>query len=163
MKWHQDFTFTPHSNDDVVTALLMVDEVTADNGALEVLPGSHTGDLHGLWHGGVFTGAVDDGIAAECQKEAVVCTGPAGAVCLMHTRLMHGSAPNLSDKPRNVFICVYSADDAVPLSPSPMPNQYEGLLVRGARTNRVRSIPFAMDLPQLPSTASFFDQQAKHI
>jgi len=162
VKWHQDFTFTPHSNDDVVTALLMVDEVTADNGALEVLPGSHTGDLHGLWHDGVFTGAVDDGIAAECQKEAVVCTGPAGAVCLMHTRLMHGSAPNLSDKPRNLFICVYSADDAVPLSPSPMPNQYEGLLVRGARTNRVRSIPFAMDLPQLPSTASFFDQQAKH-
>ena len=28
VKWHQDFAFTPHTNDDVVTALLMVDEVT---------------------------------------------------------------------------------------------------------------------------------------
>ncbi|MYK59745.1 MAG: phytanoyl-CoA dioxygenase family protein, partial [Rhodospirillaceae bacterium] len=36
VKWHQDFPFTPHTNDDVVTALLMVDEVTETNGALEV-------------------------------------------------------------------------------------------------------------------------------
>ena len=162
VKWHQDFTFTPHSNDDVVTALLMVDEVTADNGALEVEAGSHRGDLHGLWHDGVFTGAVADEVAAASQARSQMCIGPAGAVCLMHTRLMHGSAPNLSGLPRTLFICVYSADDAVPLSPNPMPHRFEGLLVRGERTNRVRSVPFAMDLPQLPSTASFFDQQAKH-
>ena len=43
VKWHQDFPFTPHSNDDVVTALLMVDEVTEENGPLEVLAGSHKG------------------------------------------------------------------------------------------------------------------------
>ncbi|MCV5473492.1 phytanoyl-CoA dioxygenase family protein, partial [Escherichia coli] len=24
VKWHQDFLFTPHSNDDIITALLMV-------------------------------------------------------------------------------------------------------------------------------------------
>ena len=43
VKWHQDFPFTPHTNDDVITALLMVDEVTEENGPLEVLPGSHKG------------------------------------------------------------------------------------------------------------------------
>lgn len=159
VKWHQDFLFTPHSNDDVVTALLMLDAVTAENGPLEVLPGSHTGPLHGLWHGGRFTGAVDESVAAEARAGAVRCTGPAGAVCLMHTRLLHGSAPNLSDAPRTLFISVYSAEDAVPLSPNPMPNRYEGLLVAGRRSNRVRAIPFEMDLPELPSTASFFDQQ----
>lgn len=162
VKWHQDFAFTPHSNDDVVTALLMVDDVTERNGPLEVLPGSHRGDLHSLWHEGVFTGAIDDDIAADCQARAELCTGPAGSVCLMHTRLLHGSPPNLSDQPRTLFICVYSAEDAIPLSPSPMPNRFEGLLVHGRRTNRVRSIPFELELPQLPRTASFFDQQAKH-
>jgi len=162
VKWHQDFLFTPHSNDDVVTALLMLDEVTEENGPLEVLPGSHRGPLHGLWHKGVFTGAVADAVAEVCAPEAVLCTGPAGAVCLMHTRLLHGSAPNLSKRPRTLFIAVYSAADALPLSPYPMPSEHEGQIVRGEAVNRVRSIDFELELPQLPSTASFFDQQAKH-
>lgn len=162
VKWHQDFPFTPHTNDDVITALLMVDEVTEENGPLEVLPGSHKGEIHGLWHDGVFTGAIDDDIASECQRKAVRSIGPAGSVCLMHTRLLHGSAPNRSANPRTLFISVYSAEDAVPVSPSPMPNKYEGTVVRGERTGRVRAIPYEITLPQLPSTASFFDQQAKH-
>lgn len=162
VKWHQDFPFTPHSNDDVITALLMVDEVTEENGPLEVVPGSHTGEIHSLWHNDKFTGAIDDAVAADCQRESVVCKGPAGSVCLMHTRLLHGSAPNLSQSPRTLFICVYSAEDAVPYSPNPMPNEHEGALVSGERTNQVRSVSYQITLPQLPSGASFFDQQAKH-
>lgn len=162
VKWHQDFPFTPHTNDDVITALLMVDEVTEENGPLEVLPGSHRGEIHGLWHEGVFTGAIDDTVAEECKKRAALCTGPAGSVCLMHTRLLHGSAPNLSARPRTLFISVYSAEDAVPVSPNPMPSKYEGVVVRGVKTGRVRAIPYEIKLPQLPSSASFFDQQAKH-
>lgn len=162
VKWHQDFPFTPHSNDSVVTALLMVDEVTETNGPLEVLPGSHTGPIHGLWHNGKFTGAIDEAIAATCVSKAATCTGPAGAVCLMHTRLLHGSRDNRSAFSRTLFISVYSADDAVPLSPNPMPNRYEGLVVRGEQKGRVRSIDYTIDLPELPDTASFFDQQAEH-
>ncbi len=162
VKWHQDFPFTPHSNDDVITALLMVDEVTDENGPLEVVAGSHKGAIHGLWHDGVFTGAVADEVAEDSQSRAVKCTGPAGAVCLMHTRLLHGSAPNLSKMPRTLLICVYSAEDAIPYSSNPMPTEFEGRIVRGERTNRVRSIPYEIELPQKPTTASFFDQQAKH-
>ncbi|MEZ5932837.1 MAG: phytanoyl-CoA dioxygenase family protein [Alphaproteobacteria bacterium] len=160
VKWHQDFPFTPHSNDDLVTALLMVDEVTEENGPLEVTPGTHRGPLHGLWHDGRFTGAVDDAVAAACRNKATLCTGPAGSVCLMHTRLMHGSVANRSDRPRTLFISVYAAEDAVPLVPNPVPTEHEGLVVRGERTGRVRAIAFDLDLPQKPSTASFFDQQA---
>ena len=162
VKWHQDFGFTPHSNDSVVTALLMIDEVTEQNGPLEVSPGSHRGPIHGLWHDGIFTGAINAEIAAGCASKAVTCTGSAGSVCLMHTRLLHGSAANQSDAPRTLFISVYSADDAIPLSPSPMPNRYEGMTVRGQPQGRVRSIDFCVDLPQLAESASFFDQQAKH-
>lgn len=162
VKWHQDFLFTPHSNDDLVTALLMVDEVTEENGPLEVLPGSHRGPLYELWHDDVFTGAIDDGVAADCQSRAVRCTGPAGAVCLMHTRLLHGSAPNRSSAPRTLLICVYSAADAVPCSPNPMPSRHEGEIVRGRASGRVRAVPFELRLPQLLTTASFFDQQARH-
>ena len=80
----------------------------------------------------------------------------------MHTRLLHGSAPNRSDHPRTLFICVYSAEDAVSYAANPMPTRYEGLMVRGERTGAVRSIDYQIQLPQKPTTASFFDQQAKH-
>jgi ectoine hydroxylase-related dioxygenase (phytanoyl-CoA dioxygenase family) len=160
VKWHQDFPFTPHSNDDVITALLMVDEVTEENGPLEVWPGTHRGVIHDLWEGDRFTGAVREDFARTCQENAVRCIGPAGSVCLMHTRLLHGSAPNLSPNPRTLFIAVYSAEDALPLADNPLPSRYEGMIVHGKATGRVRSTPFDIRLPQKPKGASFFAQQA---
>ena len=112
----------------------MVDAVTDDNGPLEVLPGSHKGPLEPLWHDGRFTGAVDAVVTAHCVAQAVRCTGPAGAVCLMHTRLLHGSAPNHSANARTLYIVVYSAEDAVPLAPNPLPSRLEGLVVHGEVT-----------------------------
>jgi len=162
VKWHQDFPFTPHSNDDLVTALLMIDEVTDENGPLQVLPGSHKGKIYDLWHDGVFTGAVDDQVTRRCLDNAIACTGSAGSLCLMHTRLLHGSAPNLSAQPRTLFIVVYSVEDAVPCSPNPVPNKHQGEVVRGQKTDLIRSTPFDIPLPQMPKTASFFDQQAQY-
>ncbi len=161
VKFHQDFLYEPHSNDDLITALMFIDEVTEQNGPLEVLPGSDTGPLYGLWHDGVFTGAIDRRIADRMARKTVKCTGAAGAACLMHTRLVHGSAANLSTHPRTLFIAVYSAEDALPLCPNPLPSRYAGEVVRGRRTNRVRYGSYAMDLPEVPESASFFDQQAK--
>jgi hypothetical protein len=77
----------------------------------------------------------------------------------MHTRLLHGSAPNLSDHARTLFIVVYSAEDAVPLCDNPLPSRYEGLIVHGAATGMVRSTAFALRMPQKPKGASFFVQQ----
>ncbi len=161
VKWHQDFLFTPHSNSDIITALLMVDDVTDANGPLEVLPGSHQGELHAIWQNGTFTGAVEDGLAQQMQANSVKCLGAAGAVCLMHTRLAHGSAPNLSEAPRTLFICVYSAGDAVPLTPNPVPTEHQGLFVRGEDRGRIRSESYEVARPQYPKT-SFFAQQSAH-
>ena len=159
VQWHQDFPFTPHSNADLVTALLMVDEVTAENGPLEVVPGSHKGPIHSLWHDGVFTGAIRPDAAAAMRDAAVSCTGPAGSVCLMHTRLAHASAPNRSNRSRTLFICVFWAVYAVPCGPNPVPTIHQGLFVRGSDPGRVRTGDFEMDLPEPPAGASFFTQQ----
>ena len=110
VKWHQDFPFTPHTNDDLITALLMVDEVTEENGPLEVWAGTHIGEIHTLWHDGKF-------------------------------------------------ICVYSAADAIPVSPSPVPTRDQGRIVRGEDRGRVRSSGFDIPMPELPKGVSFFDQQ----
>ncbi len=160
VKWHQDFPFTPHSNSDLVTALLMIDEVTEENGPLAVAPGTHKGPIHSLWQNGVFTGAVAPDIEAEMKRNARLCMGKAGSVCLMHTRLAHGSEPNLSTMPRTLFISVYSAGDAMPCSPNPVPTKHMGLFVRGADPRRIRGEAYDVAVPEYPKT-SFFAQQSE--
>ncbi|MEM6497355.1 MAG: phytanoyl-CoA dioxygenase family protein, partial [Pseudomonadota bacterium] len=73
VKWHQDFTFDPHSNDDTLTALLFLDDVTLENGPLMIAPGSHRGPLHSLWRDGVFTGAISDDVSAAFEAAAQPC------------------------------------------------------------------------------------------
>ena len=37
VKWHQDFPFEPMTTDDMITCLLFIDDVTLENGPLEVI------------------------------------------------------------------------------------------------------------------------------
>lgn len=160
VKWHQDFPFTPHTNDDMITALLMVGEVTQDNGPLQVIPESHKGTLYNHWQEGRFTGMVEAHVEAEKCQNYVSCTGAAGSVCFMHTRLLHASGANLTDLPRYLFITVYAAEDAMALSANPLPSEHEGNLVYGESSGEIRMTPNQLKMPQKPKGASFFVQQA---
>lgn len=160
VKYHQDFSFQPHSNEDLVAVLFFLDDVTPDNGPLKVVPGSHRGELFSHWEGGVFTGAVGSQVEKAHTPNAIPVHGPAGSACLMHTRLLHGSEPNSSNAPRTLFITEYRAEDSKPLDVNHIPSIYEGELVRGERTNRVRCSPFEMEFPEVPTGASFFSQQS---
>ncbi|MBL6699974.1 phytanoyl-CoA dioxygenase family protein [Luminiphilus sp.] len=160
VKFHQDFTFQPMSNDDVITCLLFMDEVTEENGPLQVVPGSHKGPLFSLWHEGVFTGAVAEEVVAQHKDQIVTCTGAAGAACLMHSSLLHGSAGNLSANPRTLYLATYYSDDAIELSPNALPSRLTHELVRGEPSGRVRCTPYEMALPEVPQGTSFFAQQS---
>ena len=159
VKYHQDFPFDPHTNMDMMTVLIFLDDITMENGPLQLVPGSHKGPLHSLWQGGKFTGAVADEIEQEAIKNSVACTGKAGDACLMHSGVLHGSSANLGQDPRRLFIVTYVAEDAQPFVPNPIPTIYDGTIVRGKETGQVRTTPFQMDLPEHPKTASFFGQQ----
>jgi phytanoyl-CoA hydroxylase len=159
VKFHQDFPFQPMTNDDIITCLLFVDDVTLENGPLEVVPGTHKGPIYSHWHGGRFTGAVADSVKNQHIGNIVKCTGKAGSVCLMHARLLHGSAPNKSDKPRTLYITTYYAEDAIELSPNHLPSMLTHELVRGEASGRVRCTAYNMELPEVPKDTSFFAQQ----
>ena len=135
--YHQDFGYTPHTNDDLVTALLMLDDMTEENGCLMVVPGSHKGPLHSLYDGERFTGFIAPEAVARLKGNEVAVTGPAGAACLMHTRLVHGSAAN------------------------PLANPNEGLIVRGRRSRVARLSGESVELPLQPKVASFFATQGQ--
>lgn len=161
VKFHQDFLFQPHTNEDLMTVLFFLDDVTEENGPLEVIPGTHKGPMFDHWHNGIYTGAVAPQVTAEHKDKALSIYGPAGSACLMHTRLLHGSAPNQSDQPRTLFIAEYRAEDSKALQVNHLPSRFDGEVVRGERTNRVRCSPYEMEFPEVPIGASFFEQQAK--
>ena len=146
---------------DTLTALLFLDDVTLENGPLMIAPGSHRGPLHSLWRNGVFTGAVSEDVSASFEAVAQPCYGPAGAVCLMHSRVAHASTANDSDRARTLYIVTYAAADAVPLSPIAVPSPDAGRIVRGREPGRIRSTDFKMETPEVPTGASFFVQQAE--
>lgn len=161
VNYHQDFAYTPHTNDDVVTALLMLDDMSEDNGCLMVVPGSHRGPLYSLFDNDTFTGRVDAACEAALERKQVPVYGKAGTVCLMHTKLAHGSQANRSKHPRGLYICVYSAADAFPLARNPMPNPHEGEIVRGERSRSARLTEALIELPEQPKSASFFTVQGQ--
>ncbi len=161
VKYHQDFMFQPHTNEDLIACLFFLDDVTLENGPLNVCPGTHRAELWDHWHDGVYTGTVSPEVEAAHVGDAVPIHGPAGSACLMHTRLLHGSAPNNSGRPRTLFISEYRAEDSKPLQVNHLPSAYQGEVVRGERTNRVRCSSYEMDYPEVPTGASFFSQQAK--
>ena len=99
--WHQDGSYWPLEPMEVVTAWLAVDDSTAENGCMRVIPGSHKWPM--MEHTAVEGRAVlPEGVtvSAEAEARAVDLEIPAGGVSLHHPLLVHGSSPNISPKRR---------------------------------------------------------------
>ena len=60
---------------------------------------------------------------------------------------MHGSAPNLSDRPRRLLINSYRAADAIPLTPDSTRSPLYGALVRGREATSARRQAGEMRMP----------------
>src|SRR5882757_8780754 len=117
VEWHQDWAFYPHTNDDILAIGVMLDDVELENGPLLVMPGSHR--VNKVWDhhlDGRFCGAMDPTKTPELDySKAVPCIGKAGSCSFHHVRLVHGSAQNTSDKPRQLLLYECTAADAWPL------------------------------------------------
>jgi phytanoyl-CoA hydroxylase len=112
--WHQDFAYYPHTNTDLVTALLYLDDTTTENSALQAVPGSHLRGLADHYVDGFFRGKVA-GADAPDPSLAVSIEAPAGSVVFIHPLLLHYSSPNRSDRYRRAFLPAYRAADAYPI------------------------------------------------
>ncbi|MDJ0982250.1 MAG: phytanoyl-CoA dioxygenase family protein, partial [Kiloniellales bacterium] len=78
VQWHQDFAFYPHTNDDVLAVGIVFDDMTLENGPLQVIPGSHKGPVLDHHLNGVFAGACNLAEAGYAPEDAVALAGPAG-------------------------------------------------------------------------------------
>jgi len=130
---HQDAAFYPHSNDDVLAVGLLLDDATAENGAMAVLPGSHRGPIYTHFDAqGRFVGGLrGEDVARLDRSRAVLLALPAGSIHIHHYRLVHWSAPNTSPGERRLLINSYTAADAVSLAPDSTGSPLFGRLIRG--------------------------------
>ncbi|WP_366554550.1 phytanoyl-CoA dioxygenase family protein [Aquibaculum sediminis] len=171
VEWHQDWAFYPHSNDSMLACGLMLNDVTEDNGPLLVIPGSHRGPVLSHHNQGVFCGAVDADDPLFDKNKAVTLTGRAGSMTIHHVRTLHGSAPNLSDRARQVLFYECHAADAWPLlgagsyihqlGQQALWDDMHQRVVCGAPTvePRVEQVPVRMPLPPAPDATSIFKTQ----
>ena len=102
VKWHQDIQFWPHTNYQVLTLGVYLDDVTEAMAPMGVIPGSHSGPLYDLYDTqGNWTGNIRDSEVPGLGIEtAVYLGGPAGSITAHNCRCVHGSPPNNSENPR---------------------------------------------------------------
>lgn len=159
VEWHQDWAFYPHTNDDVLAVGVAIDDMMLVNGCLMVVPGSHHGPVQSHHQDGYFVGAVPpDGLS----EKAVPIELHAGGISVHHARLLHGSAPNTSDRPRRFLLFEYVAADAWPLVGTTDWQELNARLVRGEQgaTPRLERVPVRLPEPTHPRGGSIYEVQS---
>jgi phytanoyl-CoA hydroxylase len=162
VEWHQDWAFYPHTNNDVLTAVILLDDMDEANGALRVLPQSHKGPVYDHHHDGRFCGAMDVEAEGVDVSKAVALTGRAGDMLIFHARCIHGSAVNGSNRPRRVLIWEYTAADAWPLTgPKGTYEEFQNWVVRGTASAeiRVEAVPVRLPYPAAEHGGSIYENQ----
>lgn len=161
VQWHQDWAFHPHTNDSIVAVAVLMDDVLMDSGPLLVVPGSHRGPVYNHHQGGVFCGAIDLQAEGVDITKAQPIIGKSGSISIHHSRVLHGSAPNTSPRPRRLLINNYSARDAWPLLGVADLDHYNAQLLSGepCLEPRLEAVPVRIPLPSASETGSIFEAQ----
>jgi hypothetical protein len=129
--WHQDNNYwaAVHGTEGVITVWIAVD----DNGAMQLLPATHTPyvdlESHSAPPGSIVSREVD--VDAALEATAVTIAYPAGAVSIHDSYLIHGSGVNHSGRRRAAYTIRYlnARSGFCDMTRHPVP----GYLVRGER------------------------------
>ncbi len=171
VEWHQDWAFYPATNDSLLAFGLMLEDVTEDNGPLLVIPGSHKGPVLSHHVNGVFCGAINPDDPLFEKDRIVTLTGKAGDMTVHHVRMLHGSAPNVSDRARKILFYECAAADAWPLlggssyihslGQRKFWADFQDRMITGTPcfTPRMADVPVTLPLPPALDNTSIFKTQ----
>lgn len=154
VEWHQDMAYLPHTNDDLVTTLIYLDDATEENGCLQVLPRHHHHYFDHSDKEGRFTGMITEDLSGSRFGRPVPLPAPAGSVIFMHCITPHASLPNRSAKPRRTLIFEYRAADAFPIWYGPMAATIEAKF-RHIRGRPAQSARFGGPPPLIPTVEKY--------
>lgn len=99
--WHQDNAYWRCSPANLISCWMTLDDVTKENGAMQVLPGSH---LKPARHEkSESTNALLQSSGID-ETQAQVVELPAGGCMFHHCQTLHYTAPNTTDRQRRAFV-----------------------------------------------------------
>jgi len=104
--WHQDNAYWRCSPPNLVSCWLTLDDAVRENGAMQLLPGSHF-RIHG--HERSAEGSPLLRADTEGAAEPVVVELPAGGCMFHHCQALHSTEPNTTDRPRRAFAMHFMA------------------------------------------------------
>jgi phytanoyl-CoA hydroxylase len=163
VEWHQDLAYFPHTNVDLVTTLIYLDEATEENGCLQVLPRHHHHFFEHSDADGKFTGMIIEDLSNSRFGRPIPLTAPAGSAIFMHCLTPHSSLPNRSPHPRRTLILEYRAADAFPIWYGPMMAKGESIYrpIRGRTARFARCDGPPPLVPNVETISTIFELQAK--
>jgi ectoine hydroxylase-related dioxygenase (phytanoyl-CoA dioxygenase family) len=136
--WHRDLPFLYHSTPNLITAMLCLDDMTEENGATVVLPGTHllADENVAVTDQDIPESALPQGY----ERKVVAC--PAGSVVLFHVNIVHGGGANRSPRQRRNIIGIWAGSDTYPTGPSRY--AYQGLYPRSTDPAKQRQFQMAL-------------------
>ncbi len=137
--WHQDQAYWhPELDYQALGCWLPLHEVTEEMGAMQFVPGSHR---HGIYDHHPLFGDVELHLleADADHADAVPCPLPAGGATFHHSRTLHFTAPNTTDRPRLAFPTEFETKPVPREAPIPMPwvDDYRAVTGGGAPTRYI--------------------------
>jgi ectoine hydroxylase len=165
VKWHQDIQFWPHTNYDLLTIGVFLEDVEPGMGEVGFVPGSHAGPLFDLYdHDDVWVGALSaDDVRAADVTRAAFPVGPSGTITVHSCRTVHGSAPNSSDRARPLLLQTYAAADALSYTDLVKPSPHGEELIRGRPARWARHDPRPCLLPPSGPYRPIFAAQQREV
>lgn len=101
--YHQDSAYWTIDPPDLCSAWIALDDATEENGCMRLIPGSHHSGL--LEHQHLADYQVDEETLDRSREVSVPLES--GGVLLFHSRLLHATSPNRSDRSRRAMIFSY--------------------------------------------------------
>ena len=166
VSWHQDWAFYPHTNDDLITVGVYLEDCYEENGPLQVIPKSHKQKIFSHHNKSKeFVGKICEKINSKNKKSL---TGKAGTVTFHHVRTVHGSGLNLKNSKRPLMLFGYTNTDAWPLTvdasinPNDNFKEYNQCIIVGKKTlvPRFEKVPLIIPLPK--KNVSIYQLQKKN-
>jgi len=109
--WHQDGGYVGFDHKTYLTVWIAIDDTTAENGPVHVLPKDLTKDSTLVPHHWDKDGK--EMIGYDGPDEGVAAIVPAGSVVVFSSAILHRSSPNTTDKARRAFIAQYSPEPII--------------------------------------------------
>jgi ectoine hydroxylase-related dioxygenase (phytanoyl-CoA dioxygenase family) len=106
--WHQDSGYLEFPHKPYVTVWAAVDDMTAENGTVSLLPYSEVGIRSRVEH--IRSEESGDKVGYFGSAKGLQATVPAGTVVVFSSLVFHCSSPNRTDSMRRAYVTQYSPE-----------------------------------------------------